>query len=377
LNAPLKKPRPPKVHLRTYESGNQVWQINYVDPFTGKRCQASFSGRKDDALDFAHKLYREIVDKFNGIEQTALTEATYTEVIEAFILDKQNRIRPSSIKRYRIYTDNFKAFMAQRFPRIQQIVDIRKVYFEEFLRHLQNSGQEVGTINSTLRVLKSVFIYAVKERYLRENPISTVERFKDEKRAEERRFWTEKELQVIFGAVNAYWRPIYEFIYLTGLREGELINLTWDAVDLNSARPRIKIQAMGDWVPKTGERREVFLNNRAAEIILARHETRAENKYVFTAQMGGKIKEKTIYDNLAYPLRKLHAQGKVSFLGSVHTLRHTFASHLAMRGVSPHALMKLLGHSSIETTMIYAHLDPRYLEGVVDLLNEVEPETKT
>jgi site-specific recombinase XerD len=49
-----------------------------------------------------------------------------------------------------------------------------------------------------------------------------------------------------------------------------------------------------------------------------------------------------------------------------HTLRHTFASHLAMRGVSLYFIQKILGHQSIETTTrIYAHLQPELLLGAV------------
>src|SRR5262249_29138219 len=52
-----------------------------------------------------------------------------------------------------------------------------------------------------------------------------------------------------------------------------------------------------------------------------------------------------------------------------HTLRHTFASHLAMRGVPIPAVQQLLGHSNITTTMRYAHLAPSTLRAAIDMLN--------
>ena len=52
-----------------------------------------------------------------------------------------------------------------------------------------------------------------------------------------------------------------------------------------------------------------------------------------------------------------------------HTLRHSFASHLAMRGVPLHVVQALLGHSSITTTMRYAHVAPTILQSAIDLLN--------
>jgi site-specific recombinase XerD len=49
-------------------------------------------------------------------------------------------------------------------------------------------------------------------------------------------------------------------------------------------------------------------------------------------------------------------------------LRHTFASHLAMNGVDLYTVQKLLGHSSIKTTEIYAHLAPDYLRSAMEKL---------
>ena len=53
----------------------------------------------------------------------------------------------------------------------------------------------------------------------------------------------------------------------------------------------------------------------------------------------------------------------------VHTLRHTFASHLTMKGTPLRTVQVLMGHASIQTTEIYAHLSPDYLKGSLDDLN--------
>jgi site-specific recombinase XerD len=53
---------------------------------------------------------------------------------------------------------------------------------------------------------------------------------------------------------------------------------------------------------------------------------------------------------------------------SIHTLRHTFASHLVMSGADLYTVQKLLGHSSIKTTETYAHLAPNYLRSAIEKL---------
>jgi site-specific recombinase XerD len=61
-------------------------------------------------------------------------------------------------------------------------------------------------------------------------------------------------------------------------------------------------------------------------------------------------------------------QAGVENLTKLHTLRHTFASHLVMSGVDLLTVKKLMGHSDIQTTMIYAYLAPDHLAEAVDKL---------
>jgi integrase len=56
-----------------------------------------------------------------------------------------------------------------------------------------------------------------------------------------------------------------------------------------------------------------------------------------------------------------------------HDLRHTYASHLAMRGVHMRALQELLGHKNILMTQRYSHLSPEHLQGAVKLLDDIIP----
>ncbi|MBV1857824.1 MAG: tyrosine-type recombinase/integrase, partial [Nannocystaceae bacterium] len=63
------------------------------------------------------------------------------------------------------------------------------------------------------------------------------------------------------------------------------------------------------------------------------------------------------YDEAKGPLRRARARSGVAHFGW-HALRHTFASHLVMRGVSIKAVQDLLGHATLEVTLRYAHLSP-------------------
>jgi integrase len=60
-----------------------------------------------------------------------------------------------------------------------------------------------------------------------------------------------------------------------------------------------------------------------------------------------------------------------------HTLRHTFASHLIQRGANPVAVQRLLGHSDIQTTMRYTHLNPKELYNAINLFKDEKSGHKT
>ncbi len=56
--------------------------------------------------------------------------------------------------------------------------------------------------------------------------------------------------------------------------------------------------------------------------------------------------------------------------GGLHVLRHTFCSHLSMRGAPAKAIQELAGHADLTTTLRYMHLSPSARQGAIALLNE-------
>ncbi len=156
----------------------------------------------------------------------------------------------------------------------------------------------------------------------------------------------------------------------TGLRLGELLGLQWDDCDLVGAKMTVRRSIWEGTIgtPKSGKERTVELNGKAVTALKAQRHLRGP--YVWCRENGDPL-DKDILRGLLRRARK--GAGLRHF--EIHTLRHSFASHLVMLGVSLKAVQELLGHSTIEMTMRYAHLSPDVRRDAVDALM-VRPATE-
>jgi len=151
----------------------------------------------------------------------------------------------------------------------------------------------------------------------------------------------------------------------TGMRQGELKGLQWSSIDWENrsiAVQHSRCDYSGELTsPKNNRVRHIPMDIDVYEMLFARRE---RTGYVFLNELGKPFDEQALRRRLA---RVRHRAGlrKIGW----HTLRHTFASHLAMRGVPMPAIQTLMGHSSITTTMRYAHVAPSTLRSAIDMLN--------
>ena len=83
---------------------------------------------------------------------------------------------------------------------------------------------------------------------------------------------------------------------------------------------------------------------------------------------GAPLTQKIVQDHV----RRSARQAKLLKSG-VHRLRHTFCSHLAMRGAPARAIQELAGHMDLATTQRYMHLSPAAIEGAIRLLDQPKP----
>lgn len=290
--------------------------------------------------------------------------------------------QPRTTNRYRAVIDHFQAFLRtqQNVTFLSEVsaetIDRYKVYrkdawvnpngqaieSDDDVNGHTRKGARAHTVNFEVGVLRTAFNQAIRWDHLKENPTKGVKKLKVDD-SKQPRFLTVEEYKTLLEACPDDLYPIYFTFLNTGMRKAELENLEWDDVDFK--RRKIRIRRKADWQPKTGER-EIPISDSLHDLLVTmkqKNDKTLNSNYVFCHSDGGKLKTK-----VREKLIQIAKHAGIEDLTRVHSLRHTFASHLVMKGVDLPTVMKLMGHSDIQTTMIYAHLAPDHLAGAVNKL---------
>lgn len=222
------------------------------------------------------------------------------------------------------------------------------------------------TVNNLLTVLRRMLVVAVEWGVIVQIP-----RIKWLKCPQpEFDFLTFEEADRLVAAAEDEWRTMIVVALRTGLRQGELLALRWDDVDLAAGRLIVRRNLVRGnlGTPKSGRNREVPLSDGTIRALKAHRHLRSE--LVF-CQPSGEILNK---EKCKHPIWRACKRAGLRRLGW-HVCRHSFASHLAMRGVPLKVVQELLGHSTIQMTMRYAHLAPVVKRDAVALLDRPGADT--
>ena len=243
------------------------------------------------------------------------------------------------------------------FAKVERLLAITPQLIESYKKFRSEGGTKPSTINTELNTIKATLNRAVALGYLSRNPCREVKKLKAPRK--QVRFLSKEEAKKLLEAGNGRMGPIVETLLYTGLRRDELTHLTWADVDLQ--RRIVAVQAKDGWHPKDYEVRHIPMAPRLHDLFKSL--PRKENPWVFSTSNNGPHLGHILSRDFRKLLKHCGIKG-----ASLHTLRHTFASHLVMNGTDVYTVQKLLGHSSIKTTEIYAHLAPDFLKAAVEKL---------
>lgn len=166
-------------------------------------------------------------------------------------------------------------------------------------------------------------------------------------------FLTFEEADKLEAGTDEEWRTMVVVALRCGLRQGELLGLQWDDVDFTNGQINVRHNLVRSKLTTTKNRkgRLVPLGDEVAAALKSSRHLRG--RFVFCDADGHWLKP----SECKWPLYRACAKAGLRRVGW-HVLRHSFASHLVIRGVPLNTVRELMGHATMTMTLRYAHLSP-------------------
>ena len=253
-----------------------------------------------------------------------------------------------------------------------EIENLTIIELEEYVS-FRTKGLKNATINKIYSALKSFYKYLIKEEIIKDNISLFLVNKKNEKKIV--KVLSEEKVDSILDEFNKDTilglrdYAFFELIYSSGLRISEAINLTLSAYNRGEKfiivigkRNKERISYLNDIAQKALN--DYIDNVRGQLLENNKNPSREDVTSVFLSRYGAKISRIAMYKRYKAIVRDL------SLEATVHTLRHSYASHLLNNGANIRQIQVLLGHQDIKTSQIYTHVDT---DKLLDKFDEFSP----
>lgn len=347
----------------TFKRGG-IWYIKYKDhtgTWRNKSCGPDISAAEAEILRKKHD-----AEEYNRRHDTTIrpVSVNFFDHLDNY---RNNEIprsttgRPKgrkTITRYQAIPDRFKAWCGTM--GYTTYSDLTNERMREFFDVLIGNKMSASTISKYRQELINFFKWSVEKSFCRSVPMDLIKNPKREKKPP--RFFSESELKDIFSEARPPYLNIFKFLYLTGMRIGEIGNAEWSHYIEHLKMLRIPVMEGN----KTKREEMIPLNAGAIAILEEQKAITGNQKYIFLNNRGCKLDNENIRRALIWVMK---AKNIIS--ASPHTFRHTTASHLVIKGVSLYIVRDILRHASIRETELYSHLSREATRSAIDKLSTI------
>lgn len=370
--------------LRVQPSGIKTYYCEYQ---RGRRIRIGRADAisTDDARREARKIFGQASSGIDpALERKRLRASTYREFLDNHYIPWTQAHRKGSEPCLDRIESCFSKFMDR------PLMEIAALDVEKWRNDRIKAGRKHSTINRDLGELKTSLNRAVDWGIIDTNPLAKVKPLRVDT-ASKVRYLTESEETSLREALLRreedlrrkrrqanewrrkrgydeysdldrlpfadHLRPMVLLSMNTGMRRGELFDLTWENVDLDKSSVTVDGLAT-----KSKQTRHIPLNREAQEVLSDwRKQTDVTTGRVFTNEAGKR------FNNVNSSWSSVRADAEIKNF-RWHDLRHHFASKLVMAHVDLNTVRELLGHSDYKMTLRYAHLAPEHKQAAVDRL---------
>lgn len=293
------------------------------------------------------------------------------EAIQAFdrFLRLERNASPHTLRNYMRDLEDFRRYLRGD----ADLDDIDRARIRGYLAHLHQRGNRPSTVSRKLSTLRSCLRHARRLGYSGRDAVSDIPTPKRENRAP-RTLTVDEATRLMDYASSRTSRPpkaraldlrnraIWEVLYSTGVRVGELVGANLNSMNLKEGIFRVHGKGSKERIVPLGGKAAAAL----AEYLDARPALKPRDQGpdapLFLNNRGQRLGDQRVRDLLAQIGRLMGLSGKAS----PHTLRHSMATHLLEAGANLRDIQEMLGHSSLSTTQKYTHLAVARLFEVYD-----------
>lgn len=329
-----------------------------TDPRTGIKFADYMLGGKRHRVSLGTKNNEIAIIKAGKIADNKTARDTGRVPFEAFLERYRDYLkathRPKSIDKFEIALKRFLAFKQVRFldEITPALLDECAIFYKSKLKSTIAPG-----LNRNIRAIKTAMRQAEFWDMIGQQNWRKVSKFKEVKGRIE--YHTAQEIKQILKIFNPEWQLVVLLGARAGLRRGEIAMLRWKDIDFKNNQIYVAPN-------KTDNHRYVPMDKTLRKALEAAQK-RAQKATEFVLNVG-EDRHSPYYLTAFYAKE---TKEKLPFKCGMHKLRHTFASHLVQNGVDLYRVSKLLGHSSIRMTEIYAHLAPADLKSAITKLPKI------
>ncbi len=291
---------------------------------------------------------------------------------------KKNELKPSS---FQSYEGTFRNYIKDSDIADIKVYNTKSIQIQEYYNKLGKT-KSYSQIKKLHKLLKQFFIYAENEGYIIKNPCNniTIPNKQSKTKSDNIEYFSEEEIEKLKAAFEN--NKFYNLILValgTGLRQGELLALKWENVNLKDKYIEVKESVKKVYVfdsygnkkletiyqkPKSlSSIRKVDLPDKIIDILSNMNKNTV---FVFEDENGNPYSAKTLFGNWKKVLNDHNIPYK-----KFHSLRHTYATMLLTKGVDLKTVQDLMGHSDITITQIYLHVLPKTKSDAVNRLNDL------
>ena len=288
-------------------------------------------------------------------------------------LAKERDVSPNTVRAYDRDLKEFVAFLGRYYGGDTwswQGVD--RIAMRGFLGHLNKRGLGKRSMARTLSAIRSFYKYLHRNEIVDANPARAVGAPRLEKylpgyldRAQIDLLFQMAEVRAWEGKfVDVRSLAILELFYSTGMRLSELQGLSRGELDVVSQQVKVRGKGRKERIIPVGDHAVLAIRNYESkrDELLRALGPKADRNALFIGNTGKRLGVRAIQKTVTKFLAQIDEEAGLS----VHSLRHTFATHLLDAGADLRAVQELLGHSSISTTQIYTHTSIERLKRVYD-----------